>query len=190
MFRKKRKVIFSKIEKKWRIIWAKTQKKSRKVEQTLKYKHLLKELKTDLHMFKYHLKRALTQFSAFKQASLKVKNNTDLVTIHINWSENAKLRQAQEEMGAYFQKHQVSIYAIYSWEHDKEQPHAALSNCTSHNVPAAFASTEPTLIGFVNSGIKRINILSDSPSSQYFNKSIFWDLKEFSEKHNTSLKSI
>ena len=168
----------------------KKQKKSRKIEQTLKYKDFLKELKIELDILKDHLKRALTKFSAFKQAQLKVKNNPDVVTIYINWSENAKLIQAREEMGAYFLKHQVSIHSIYSWEHDKQQSHAALSNCTSRNVPAVFASIESSLIGFADSGIKGINIVSESPSSQYCHKSIFWYLKEFSEKHNTSLKSI
>ena len=62
----------------------------------------MKELKIELDTLKDHLKRALTKFSAFKQAQLKVKNNPDVVTIHINWSENAKLIQAREEMGAYF----------------------------------------------------------------------------------------
>ena len=70
----------------------------------------MKELKIELDILKDHLKRALTKFSAFKQAQLKVKNNPDVVTIHINWSENAKLIQAREEMGAYFLKHQVSIH--------------------------------------------------------------------------------
>ena len=150
----------------------------------------MKELKIELHTLKDHLKRALTQFSAFKQAQLKVNNNPDVVAIHINWSENAKLRQARVQIGAYFHKYQVSIHAIYSWEHDKQQSHAALCNCTSHNVPAVFPSIEPILIDFVGSGIKRINIVSDSPSSQYWNKSNFWYLKGFSENHNTLLKSI
>ena len=46
------------------------------------------------------------------------------------------------------------------------------------------------MIHFVDSGIKRINIVSDSPFSQYRNKGIFWYLKEFSEKYNISLKWI
>ena len=73
---------------------------SGKVEQTLKYKDSLKELKIEIHTLKDHLKRAHTQFSAFKQARLEAKNNPDVVTIHIDWPENAKLRQAREEMGA------------------------------------------------------------------------------------------
>ena len=130
------------------------------------------------------------QFSAFKQAQLETKNNPDVVTNYINWSENAKIRQAREENGAYYHEHQVSIHGIYSWEHYKEQSTVVLSNCTSKNAPGVFASIEPILIDFVDSGIKRINIVSDSPSSQYGNKSIFWYLKEFSEKHDRSLKWI
>ena len=55
-----------------------------KVEQTLKYKDFLKELKQQLHTLKDHFKRAHTQFSAFKQARLEAKNNPDVVTIHID----------------------------------------------------------------------------------------------------------
>ena len=151
----------------------------------------MEELKIELHTLrKDHLKCTHIQFSAFKEAQLEAKNNSDVVTIHINWSQNAKLRQVREEKGAHYHEHQVSIHAIYSWEHDKEQSHVALSNCTSHNATAVFACIEPILIDFVGSRIKRINIVSDSPSSQYCNKSIFWYLKEFSEKHNTSLKWI
>ena len=74
----------------------------------------MRELKIELHTLKDHLKCAHTQFSAFKQARLEAKNNPDVVTIHIDWSENIKLRQARDEKGAYYHKHQVSIHTIYS----------------------------------------------------------------------------
>ena len=54
-------------------------------------------MKIELHTLKDHLKRAHNQFSAFRQVQLEAKNNPDPVTIHIDWSQNAKLRQAREE---------------------------------------------------------------------------------------------
>ena len=62
------------------------------MDTTFKYKDFLKELKTKLHTLKDHLKRAHTHFSTFKQSLLEAKSNPDTVTIHIDWSENAKLR--------------------------------------------------------------------------------------------------
>ena len=89
----------------------------------------MKELKIELHTLKDHLKRTHTHFSDFKQARLEAKNNPDVVKIHIEWSENAKLRQPREEKGEYYHQHQVSIHATYSWEHDKKQSQCPCSIC-------------------------------------------------------------
>jgi len=43
---------------------------------------------------------------------------------------------------------------------------------------------------FSNIGVSHLNIISDSPSNQYRNKSIFWFIKEYAEKKELSIKWI
>ena len=54
------------------------------------------------------------QFKAFKSAREEAMLRSAL-TIHIDQSENAKLRQSQEEKSAYYNETQVSIHCRYVW---------------------------------------------------------------------------
>ena len=42
------------------------------------------------------------QYRAFKQARIQALENEQICTIQIDWSENARLRQAAEERSAYY----------------------------------------------------------------------------------------
>ena len=63
---------------------------------------------------------------------------------------------------------------MYIWSHERKYSRAALSDCTDHKAGTVFTSMEPALNDFVKEGKNMVNIISDSPISQYRNKKIFW----------------
>ena len=85
---------------------------SRKMLFSEKVPELCKLLINELNILKEHLLPALMQFKAFKSAREKAMSRSAL-TIHIDWSENAKLRQSREEKSAYYNETQVSIHCGY-----------------------------------------------------------------------------
>ena len=92
-----------------------------------------------------------------------------------------------EEKSAYYYEDNVSIQACG----DETLSFASLSDETDHKAAATWASMSPILNQCVEKGgIKKINIVSDSPTSQYRNKSIFYFMQDFCEKSNIFFKWI
>ena len=98
----------------------------------------------------------------------------NVVTMQRDWSENARIRQSREEKPACYHEDQISIHPMYIWSHERKYSRAALSDCTDHKAGTVFTSMEPALNDFVKEGKNMVNIISDSPTSQYRNKKIFW----------------
>ena len=87
---------------------------SRKENKTFLIKDLVKKLIPELESLKSHLHRAHMQFREFKQKRLEAAKS-NVVTIHIDWSENSKIRQAQEEKSAYYRQDKISIHPMHIW---------------------------------------------------------------------------
>ena len=114
--------------------------------------------------------------------------NSKVVTVQIDWSENSRLRQCREEKAAYYHEDQISLHTGYYWSQEKRQSFVCMSDDTDHKAPAVFASIQPILKQFVQDGAHKINIASDSPTSQYRNKHIFYLMKEFTMEFQVPLK--
>ena len=54
------------------------------------------------------------QFRRFK-AARKEAINSDVITIHIDWSENVSMTKSREEKSAYYNDAQISIHVMYAW---------------------------------------------------------------------------
>ena len=85
------------------------------------------------------------QYRAFKQACVQASENEHICTIQIDWSENARLRQAAEERSAYYHEDNLSIHAMHAWYEDKETSFVSISDDTDHHAPSVWASLEPIL---------------------------------------------
>ena len=109
-----------------------------------KVSELCKLLINGLNILKEHLHRAHIQFKAFKSAREEAMSRSAL-TIHIDWSENAILRQPREEKSAYYNKTQVSIHCGYVWDGEDGYSFASISDCTKHDATAVMASLDPVL---------------------------------------------
>ena len=127
----------------------------------------------ELAILKDHLYRAHMQYRAFKTKSMEAEKSSDTVTFQIQWSENASIRQAQEEKSVYYHTDQISIHCIHSWSSQGQKLFVAISDDTDHEASAVFASLEPILLKYCQANLHHFNIISDSPTSQYRNKNVF-----------------
>ena len=154
---------------------------SKKVNDTLPFKHFKQRLLNELKLLKNHLFRVHMQYKAFKAAREEAISSETTATIHIDWSENAKLRQAEEEKGAYYHDVQMSAQTIFVWTAEKEWSAASISGCTIHKAEAVAASITELLEELKANGITKLYVVSDSPTSQYRNKEMFYLIKQISE---------
>ena len=109
-----------------------------------KVPELCKLLINELNTLKEHLLPALMQFKAFKSAREKAMSRSAL-TIHVDLSENAKLRQSREEKSAYYNETQVSIHCGYVRYGKDGYSFASMSDCTKHDATAVMASLDAVL---------------------------------------------
>ncbi|CAF5010042.1 unnamed protein product, partial [Rotaria sp. Silwood1] len=138
-----------------------------------------------------HLERIHQQFKAAKQAKIDAQQSDDTATMQIDWAENYCIRQAQEEKGAYYFENHVSLHSGYVWLKNNAFSFCSMSNCTNHMAEAAWCSIKDLLDYLINDQQKKqINIISDSPSSQYRNKTTIYMLNRYATKHNITMRWI
>ena len=138
-----------------------------------------------------HLHRASIQYKLFKGKRIPAMNTENVVTIQIDWSENSNVRQAQEEKSSYYSQDQYSIHAMRVWTYHGSYSYAALAEATDCRALAAvFATINFVLLEYINKGAREINIVSDSHSSQYRNKTAFWLISEFCRKSRVDIRWI
>ena len=77
---------------------------------------------------------------------------------------------------------------MHIWTKEKMFSQAALSDCTDHKATPVMVSLTPVLSDLVNEGKRRINSISDSPTSQHQNKKIFWSVRKFCSETNADIK--
>ena len=102
---------------------------SQKMPHNAKVPDLCKILIDKLKILKDHLHHAHMQFRVFKHAREEAATSSSSITMHIDWSENEKLRQARKEKSTYYNETQVSIHCVYIW-HGEDGSLLSLSQFT------------------------------------------------------------
>ena len=137
---------------------------------------------------KSHLFRVHQKFKKFKSIRSEVADsNGDSVAIHIDWSKNARIRQAKEAKSSYYFEDHISIHCMRLMESQGDMSYISLSDSTCHKAEAAWASIKPLLEKYVRDGVKIVYTISDSPTNQYRNQNIFYLMKKFCEEHGITL---
>ena len=142
-------------------------------DELIKY---IKELSDDT-------KRMISQFCRIKEIKEIIAENNSLC-IRVDWFENANLFQARQEKGSYYHNIQVSVNAIVAYQSSGASCHSTISDAKSHKAPAVWASLEKVLISFNLEQLKYLNVISDSPTSQYYNKYNAFFTKQFAVENN------
>ena len=94
-------------------------------------------------------------------------------------------------LGAFYFEQHVSLHTGYVWLKDGSFSFGCLSDDTNHMAEAAWAGIQPLLIHLVHEKeVSTINIISDSPISQYRNKTMFYLMKRFAIQQKIKFKWI
>ena len=115
-------------------------KAARKIAITEKFTKFIEKLIVNVLGYKQHLQRVYAQFKAFKAARFAAQDpNNRTATVHVDWSENTRIRQIEEARdGNYYEDH-ISIHAIHTWMGDNKQSSISISDDTSHGAAAVIA---------------------------------------------------
>lgn len=149
------------------------------------------EFKTNFHaellLFKEHDDRVITQYKNFTE--LKRNLTPAEATVQIDFAENYVCKFQQEVSGAYYSKVQVTVHPVVLHFKTPEGKLAhksvvILSEETAHKATTIFAFLK-SFVRWLKGAmpqIKQVHYLSDSPSSQYRNASIFRIIQNHSDK--------
>lgn len=135
-----------------------------------------------LRKFLYHEGNVIHQFRAIK--TLKARLNEDEVLIHCDFSENYAMKYSSEVQAFHFggSRKQFTLHTseVYfkkdAYSGLMTQSFCTLSECLDHGPEAVWAHLQP-VINFLKQSvtqIRMIHFLSDSPTTQYRNKTIFY----------------
>lgn len=148
---------------------------------------LVSLFETDLIKFMSHEGRIIHQYEAIRL--LKKNLSTKALLIHCDFSENYNLKYAQETQSFHFggSRQQITLHTVVVYskgdERDLLKPisYCSLSESLKHNAPAIWAH----LLPIIEQNIKNkseVHFLSDGPSAQYRNKSMFCFLANVLQK--------
>ena len=60
--------------------------------------------------------------------------------MHIDWSENTRIKQATDERSVYYHEDHILIHAMHSWLRQPESSMVSISDDTDHGAAAIWAS--------------------------------------------------
>lgn len=153
--------------------------KTIKVDIQSTIKQLLEAYFDNIGQFLNHVSNIIRQYEELT----KIKNNLkkDEILMHVDFSENYMCKYNREIQSAHFggSKPQVTIHTsvVYCNSEIKANPisYGTISECNRHDAPAVIAhliSLKEAIRVYVPD-LSKIHFLSDGPSTQYKNKTMF-----------------
>nr|XP_022911616.1 uncharacterized protein LOC111422633 isoform X1 [Onthophagus taurus]XP_022911617.1 uncharacterized protein LOC111422633 isoform X1 [Onthophagus taurus] len=165
----------------------KTSQKEKQVRKTSKKKvecqvsDIIADFKQSIIPFLKHKGRSLHQYKQLKE--LKENLRITEAVIHMDFSENYNMKYAEEIQAFHFggSRKQISLHTVVVYTKQDEvqqQCFCTLSESLLHNVPAIWAHLDPIIKCITNSypTVDTLHFISDSPSTQYRNKTMFYFL--------------
>lgn len=126
--------------------------------------------------FLIHEMNIAHQFKAIK--ALKSKLSTKDLLINVDFSENYNCKYDREIQSVHFgaSRQQISLHTGVAYSKDFKKAFSTTSPILDHNAPAVMAHLKPILKYLLSQcpEVEHLHLLSDSVSSQYRNKSMFF----------------
>lgn len=164
----------------------KKQTLTEKKKITMSTAQAIAKFERDLTIFLIHTFKIVHQYRELK--SLKENLRIQEACVHVDFSENYSLKFAEEVQSFHFggSRQQVSLHTsvIYTHSFSTGQVTATsmctISDCLRHDAPAIWAHLVPLIeeVTKLNPFIDTLHFLSDSPSSQYRNKYMFFIMSQ------------
>uniref|UniRef100_A0A8D8TC48 Uncharacterized protein n=1 Tax=Cacopsylla melanoneura TaxID=428564 RepID=A0A8D8TC48_9HEMI len=168
-----------------------------KVPFVCSLEEFIKLLEIEIPVFVKHNNTKNHQYSAIRNLKNNLKSTECL--IHMDFSENYMAKYSEEVQSFHFggSRKQVSLHTVVAYVKDigesvKNINFCTLSENTRHDVPAIWAHLHPVLTCLFNkySTLDTIHFLSDSPSTQYRNKLMFYFLGNILKEKYPHIKAF
>lgn len=160
-------------------------KKDRLIDCKDKKKTFITKVINMLPGFYEHVERVGQQYKAVQMVKSVLKPDVEC-TVQMDFSENWTSKFQDEPSSVYYDKYQTTLHPMVVHYVDnmgniKTISYVGVSNETNHSAPTIYSFITALindLRGFMPA-LKRIHFISDSPSSQYRNKSIVSLIAQF-----------
>lgn len=143
---------------------------------------LINLLEKNLNSFMKHCYKIHIQYCTMKE--LRERLSVNEAILHVDFSENYALKCAQEVQSMHFggSRKEICLHAAvyYTFDFQMSTTEAfsvcTVSECLRHDAPAIWAHLLPLISQTINQNpfVDTLHLQSDSPSSQYRNKYIFY----------------
>lgn len=177
----------------WRRVKLNNGKERQRVVEVMKERdEFVKEMTEAFKEFRGHIQRVKEQYKAIKMLKDRLPSNQ--VVIQMDFSENYSCNTLEEIQSAYWNACMVTLHPVvmYYRKQDGEQlrhsSYVYVSEVLSHNA-AMVISIIDKVIAEVKQLIPNVNTVhffTDSPSSQYRNKTIFDLVSRFPQRYGIS----
>ncbi|CAH0558950.1 unnamed protein product [Brassicogethes aeneus] len=142
---------------------------------------IIEEFESNIIKYLKHRGRARHQYKRITKMKEELKSNEAL--IHMDFSENYNLKYAEEVQSFHFggSRQQISLHTVVmytkSGEELKKECFCTLSESLQHNVPGIWAHLDP-ILKYIEENylVDTLYFVSDSPATQYRNKTMFYFL--------------
>lgn len=161
----------------WKRVPDGTKMRFKEIEETVTKADFCVKFDKDLTEFRDHVDRVHTQYSQLKTLRENLPENE--VLIWMDFAENFGCVSVEEVQSAYWNAAMISLHTMVVYyptgTDNKIQSYVAASDVLSHNATAVYTILKKmiAIMKEDNPNLKRIHYLSDSPTSQYRNKTIF-----------------
>lgn len=170
-------------------------KKTTKQKFCVNISDIIKEFENTIIDFLKHRGRALSQHKQIASKKQILKDNE--VMLHMDFSENYSLKYAEETQTFHFggSSQQISLHTvvIYFKTEDKvnSKCFCTLSESLQHNSVAIWAHLRPVL-SYISENLNAdtLHFVSDSPSTQYRNRTMFYILGRKLHELYPKIKSL
>ena len=166
----------------WKKITEGTKQRWKEVEENVnkdKFIDLMKEQITD---FRKHIERVRNQYAEMR--NLRENLPKGEVVLWMDFAENFVCTSVEAVQSSYWNQSMVSLHTMIAYfpsDHDKKlQSYVAVSESLAHNATAVFSIMKKVVPVLKEEypKLKMMHYLTDSPTSQYRNKTIFKILTE------------
>ena len=138
---------------------------------------LLNMLETKLRKFLYHYFIDKRQSEAFNSCKvLATSESSDTAMVQMDFSENLSCIYQDEVSGAHWKTKSVTLYTVMTWFREHRISNVLLSDSSNHNKTTVVPYTIHVLDYIwetFGADVKRVEVWTDEPSSQFKNKFIF-----------------
>ena len=148
---------------------------------------LVDRIQESYEPLKQHIHRDRVIKKFIREKRQKTEEDSSMVCLTVDWSENGTLIQSGEVQSAFFGRPSYSIHSGYMYQKDNNHGFAMITDENNHKAESIWAALTPKLESLVDQGVTKFYICSDSTGAQYRNCKNAFLIKQFATKHKVTV---